>query len=83
MIELAIEYEAERVVLDDLVARSLARARGLAVIGTLGLLLAARLRGELESLRAEVERLEEHGFRASRELVTRVLARAGEGDDAS
>jgi predicted nucleic acid-binding protein len=78
VIEVAVKRGADRVVLDDLAARRLARSRGLAVIGTLGLLLAARLRGDIPDLRAEVDRLAEHGFRASAELVARVLKEAGE-----
>lgn len=69
---------AERVVLDDLDARRFARRVGLRPIGTLGLLLAARLRGEIPSLRVEIQRLEKFGFRAAPALVTRVLHAAGE-----
>lgn len=50
VIGLALERRADRVVLDDRAARRLARAKGLAVVGTLGLLLAARLRGEIADL---------------------------------
>lgn len=78
VIELALEIGASRVVLDDLAARRQARARGLSVIGTLGILLAARHRGKISSLRTEIDRLVEHGFRVSLELVDRVLEEAGE-----
>jgi hypothetical protein len=78
-IALAREKGAERVVLDDLDGRRFARRVGLATIGTLGLLLAARLRGELPSLEAEIERLRAGGFRISTELVTAALRAAGEG----
>lgn len=78
VIELALERRAERVVLDDRAARRQARGRGLSVVGTLGLLLAARLRGEIADLGREVERLESQGFRASPQLVQRVLSEAGE-----
>jgi len=73
-IVLALEIEAERIVMDDLDARRV----GLHPIGTLGLLLAARLRGELPSLREEIQKLEQLGFRASGSLVTAVLESAGE-----
>lgn len=78
VIELALERRAERVVLDDRAARRQARAEGLSVVGTLGLLLAARLRGEIADLGREIDRLEYHGFRASPQLVQRVLSEAGE-----
>jgi hypothetical protein len=78
VIALALELDADRVVLDDLAARRWARREGLRVVGTVGLLLAARLRGEISDLQAEIERLRAHGFRASDELVRGVLEEAGE-----
>ena len=77
-IALALETRAERVVMDDLDGRRFARRVGLTAVGTLGLLLAARLRGELPSLRAEIERLERGGFRVGESLRMAVLEAAGE-----
>jgi len=78
VIALAHETSAERIVMDDLDGRRFARRLKLEPIGTLGLLLAARLRGELGSLREEIERLERQGFRASPSLVEAVLRASGE-----
>jgi predicted nucleic acid-binding protein len=78
VIALASERAAERIVMDDLDGRRFARRLGLEPIGTLGLLLAAKLRGELGSLRGEIERLEQEGFRVSPALVKAVLQAAGE-----
>jgi predicted nucleic acid-binding protein len=78
VIALASERAAERIVMDDLDGRRLARRLGLEPIGTLGLLLGAKLRGELGSLREEIERLEREGFRASHSIVEAVLREAGE-----
>jgi predicted nucleic acid-binding protein len=78
VIVLARELDADRVVLDDLDARRFARRVGLEIAGTVGLLLAARKRGELASLRAEIERLELLGFRISPVLAEAVLRAAGE-----
>lgn len=75
---LARDCAAERVVVDDLAARRMARRLGLPVVGTLGLLLAARLSGEIESLRAEIGNLRAVGFRASEGLIARILEAAGE-----
>lgn len=78
VIALAREVGADRVVLDDLDARRFARRLGLEMVGTVGLLLAARLRGELPSLRQEIERLETLGLRVAPSLVEAVLQAAGE-----
>ena len=79
-IALALETDAARIVLDDLDARRLADRLGLRPVGTLGLLLAAKLRGEIPSLRAEIDRLRRGGFRAGPSLVEEILRSAGEGD---
>lgn len=58
-----------------------ARRAGFDVIGTIGLLLAARLRREIASLRAELERLDQVGFCISDDLAEAVLRAAGENED--
>jgi len=78
VIALAKERGATHVVMDDLDARRLARRVGLQPIGTLGLLLTARIQGEVPSLRTEILRLEAAGFYASKGLVAAVLEAAGE-----
>jgi uncharacterized protein len=79
-ITLAFETKAARIVLDDLDARRLADRLGLRLVGTLGLLLASKLRGEIPSLRDEIDRLRYGGFRASPALVKEILRSAGEED---
>jgi uncharacterized protein len=74
----ALQVGAVSVVLDDLDARRTARRMGLRPIGTVGLLLAARKRGMVPSLRRELDRLEAHGFYASAEFREQVLREAGE-----
>lgn len=79
-IVLATELSADRVVLDDMDARRFVQRTGLAVIGTVGLLLSARLRGDILSLQAEPDRLEGFGFWISPELTARLLQTAGESE---
>jgi predicted nucleic acid-binding protein len=56
-IVLATELNAERLVIDDQDARRFATRCGLKIIGTVGILLAAKQRGAVASLRAEIDRL--------------------------
>lgn len=66
------------VVLDDLDARRVARRLGLEPIGTVGLLLAAKKRGIILSLKAELDRLQKMAFWISAQLRAEVLKEAGE-----
>ena len=78
VLALAREIHADRVVLDDLDARRLARRLGVSVIGTVGLLLAAHLQGQIDSVQGEIARLEAVGFRISSALLEAILEEAGE-----
>ncbi|HEY5869364.1 MAG TPA: DUF3368 domain-containing protein [Candidatus Tectomicrobia bacterium] len=77
-IVLAAELHAERLVFDDQEARRFADRCGLKVIGTLGILLAAKQRGAIASLREEINALVALGFRVNPRLVTAVLQSAEE-----
>jgi predicted nucleic acid-binding protein len=77
-IVLAAELQAERLVLDDQDARRFADRCGLKVIGTLGILLAAKQRGVIASLRAEINALVALGLRVNPQFVTAVLQSARE-----
>lgn len=77
-IVLATELQAERLVMDDHDARRFADRCGLNTVGTLGILLAAKQRGDIVSLRSEIDRLLAMGFRVNPQLVTAVLQQAGE-----
>jgi uncharacterized protein len=78
VIVLGQTLKADRLIMDDLDARRFAHRVGLSVVGTVGLLLAARLRGEIPSVKAEIERLRQYGFWTSESLVEAVLQAAGE-----
>jgi predicted nucleic acid-binding protein len=78
VIVLAKEIDADKVVMDDLDARRFARRVGLDLVGTMGVLLAARLRGEIPSLHQKVERLQALGFHVAPDLVGAILREVGE-----
>jgi hypothetical protein len=76
-IVLAEELQAF-LLIDESGGRRFALARGLQITGTLGVLLAAKLAGHIESLTAMLELLEDEGFHMSARLVADVRAAAGE-----
>jgi predicted nucleic acid-binding protein len=62
-ISLALEAMAERVILDDLPARRLARGFGLNVVGTAGILFMAKRYGFIAAIRPLLDALRAAGFR--------------------
>jgi len=65
-------------VLDDKRARATARAMGVRLTGTLGILLRAKREGRLPSMRAALDVLERAGFHMSSELRAKACKLAGE-----
>jgi predicted nucleic acid-binding protein len=77
-ISLALEVKADRLIVDEQPARRLAASLGLRVIGTVGLLLAAKERGFITEVRHQLDRLLNARFFIDEDLYRRVLAQAGE-----
>ena len=77
-IVLAREINAEQVILDDNAARRAAIARGLPVIGTVGILLVAKTQRIIPAVRPILNSLRDQGTRISQVLYHQILARAGE-----
>jgi len=75
---LGLEVGASLVVLDERPARKLALVLGLPVVGTAGILLAAKRGSLIPEVRPLLDALIEHGFRVSTALRERVLADAAE-----
>jgi predicted nucleic acid-binding protein len=73
-ISLALELQAEWILLDERDGRKVAKSLGLQVTGVLGVLLRAKQSGELSSLQPVLEELTQNaGFRIAPELLDRVL----------
>ena len=72
--------EEQRCILliDELRGRKTAIARGITVIGTGRVLIAAKEHGLIESVRAELDCLAKSGYRLSSSLCRRLLELAGE-----
>lgn len=64
--------------LDDLAARRCAASHGLAVIGSLGVVLRSKQRGLLDEARPWIMRLLEAGMFLDKAFVDRVLESVGE-----
>ncbi len=77
-IALAMELQDVSIILDDGKARRIAARLGLEVTGTLGVLIAAKKRGLIESVGTGLEALDQAGFRMSAELRAETLRLAGE-----
>jgi predicted nucleic acid-binding protein len=74
----AVSHSADRVVIDDLEARRCAKAMGLAIIGTLGIVGRAKAAGLIGRAGPVVQRLRKTGIYASDDIVQRLLREVGE-----
>lgn len=77
-IALALESKPSLLIVDDLPARKIARMLGVEVLGTAGILLAAKRKGLIKSLRAELDGLIRNSFFLSPKLYNDLLHAAGE-----
>jgi predicted nucleic acid-binding protein len=75
---LAEQLHADALLIDERRGRSVATARGLRVIGTLGVLIAARSAGALDRIAPVIDALRSDGFWLADDLVQTLLQRAGE-----
>lgn len=76
---LAAEVDADALLIDERAGREVARRMGVATLGTLGILLAAKERGSVTAVRALIDSLSaELGFFVGEPLRREVLRRAGE-----
>jgi uncharacterized protein len=73
-----LRLQSPMVLLDDRLARLTAKRRGLAVMGTLGLLATARQRGYVDSFRTEAQRLLQTGQWLSQHLIDEIARHVGE-----
>ncbi len=78
VIALALEKKADLVILDNQRGRGIARERGLSVTGTVGVLVEARDRKVIPSVRRELDRLIEAGMWIDEVFYHRILQEFGE-----
>ena len=78
VLAIALESPGSLVVLDDALAREHAELLGLRFTGTLGVLLRAKREGQLEAVRAVLDKLDRLRFRLDPRTRAAVLSDAGE-----
>ncbi len=78
VLALAVERSARLVVIDERKGRQYAKHLGLAVTGTLGILLLAKQQKLIPSVNTLIQQLQSSGLYFAPELVTRVLIMAQE-----
>ena len=74
----AVKASEYRAIVDDLAARRCARAFGIQTLGTGGLLVLARRRGLISSVKDGVKRLRDSGLYLSETVVQLLISEAGE-----
>ena len=78
-IALALELNADRLLIDERLGRSIATQYGIKIRGILGILVNAKAQGLLPAVQPILNRLmQEAGFRVGQALYDRILQEAGE-----
>lgn len=77
-IQLAIEQQADLLLIDDLNGRKAAKRRGVPITGTGGMLVAAKRAGFLKTIAPVLDKLILAGYRLSPALCQQILKLAGE-----
>lgn len=77
-IALAVELNADYLIIDELKGRKIADDLGVRVIGILGVLIKAKMLGEIPLLRPYIDVFQANGFRLKDDLIRDVLGRCGE-----
>jgi predicted nucleic acid-binding protein len=77
-IALAI-LQKEPLVIDDRLGRQVARALGVSVVGTVGVLIQAKKAGLILEVRSLMQEMRSAGYWLSDELIERAANQAGEG----
>lgn len=77
-IALAVEVKDCVIIIDDLKARNLAKRIGLNITGTLGIILKAKQKGIITSVKPMIFKLRKTNFRLTKNLENNILFESGE-----
>ena len=78
VLALALDESESLVIIDEKLARKIARLRGLRVTGTAGVLLKAKQEGYISAVKPFLDQLQEIHFHLSDNVRTLILSKAGE-----
>jgi len=78
VLAIATNHPSVLVVLDDKLARRIAKMQGFRLTGTAGVLLRSKKKGLIPALRPVIEKLLSLNFRLNTDLVKTILELAGE-----
>jgi hypothetical protein len=77
-IVLAIEEQAKYLIIDEYKGRLIADSYGIKIVGILGVLIQAKKKQVITTVKPHIEQLVEIGFRLDRKLIEKVLKGLGE-----
>jgi len=77
-ITLALEVSADLIILDDYKARQVAEKLDLKITGTLGVIIRAKNKGVISSIKPALNKLQHNNFRISEDLIKEALKESGE-----
>lgn len=77
-ITLATELKDSLLIIDESKGRKIAREMGLLVTGSLGLIITAKRKGHISSVKEFIKIIEKTNFRLSPSIIQSVLQKAGE-----
>lgn len=77
-ITLATELNDALLIIDESKGRKVAKKMGLSVTGSLGVVIIAKNKGHISSVKAIIEKIERTNFRISPSIIQSVLKKAGE-----
>lgn len=77
-IALALESDNSLLIIDDRKGRKFARQLGISIIGTIGIIVDAKLAGVISSVKPILAKIKKTNFRISENLENLILQKAGE-----
>ncbi|WP_277485660.1 DUF3368 domain-containing protein [Catalinimonas alkaloidigena] len=77
-IALTKEYPNSLLIIDELKGRRVAKALGIEITGSLGVILAAKNKGLIPTVLPIIEKIKQTNFRLSDTLIQKFLVKAGE-----